>query len=511
MAEWSAGYVADIGYTHGYYQELNPLRIKLAFLNAGLVCPDVGTACELGFGQGLSTNIHAAATLTRWYGTDFNPSQASLAREMAMHAGSGAELFDDAFSDFSMRSDLPDFDFICLHGIWSWISDENRHVIVDFVRRKLKVGGVLYLSYNSLPGWANFSPMRHLLATHFANQGGDGQGIVHQIDEALAFGKNFLALNPGYAQLNPTVQQRFEHVADQGRSYLAHEYFNRDWLPMHFATLAAWLEPAKVQFACSANYGAHFDHLNMSAEQQAFLQKIPDRMFRETVRDFIVNQSFRRDYWVKGIRTLSSLEVAEKMGEIMVALIKYRPDISYRIKLENSTAELNESIYRPLLDLLADHLPRTIMSIAQILAPHGVKFSQVIEALMLLSGAGHIVMAQAPEVAEERGQVAARLNDYIRGKARGGAEMNCVASPVTGGGVPLARFPALWSKAISEGINTVDGLANYVWAILKAQNQSLVIKGAQVTDPAESIAELKRGAQEFLEKQLPILRALKVV
>ena len=26
MTDWTAGYVADIGYTYGYYTELNPLR-----------------------------------------------------------------------------------------------------------------------------------------------------------------------------------------------------------------------------------------------------------------------------------------------------------------------------------------------------------------------------------------------------------------------------------------------------------------------------------------------------
>lgn len=36
MSDWTAGYVADIGYTYGYYTELNPLRVRLAFLNAGL-------------------------------------------------------------------------------------------------------------------------------------------------------------------------------------------------------------------------------------------------------------------------------------------------------------------------------------------------------------------------------------------------------------------------------------------------------------------------------------------
>ena len=62
MTDWTSGYVADIGYTYGYYLELNPQRVKLAFLNAGLVAPEFGTACELGFGQGLSANMHVCST-----------------------------------------------------------------------------------------------------------------------------------------------------------------------------------------------------------------------------------------------------------------------------------------------------------------------------------------------------------------------------------------------------------------------------------------------------------------
>ena len=37
MTDWSGGYVTDITYTYGYYNELNPLRVRLGFLNAGLV------------------------------------------------------------------------------------------------------------------------------------------------------------------------------------------------------------------------------------------------------------------------------------------------------------------------------------------------------------------------------------------------------------------------------------------------------------------------------------------
>ena len=292
MTDWTSGYVADIDYTFGYYTELNPLRVKLAFLNAGRVAPDYGTACELGFGQGISTNIHAAASLTSWHGTDFNPAQAAFAQELAAVSDAAATLYDDAFADFVVRSD---FDYFGIHGIWSWISEENRAIIVDFIGRKLKVGGVLYISYNTLPGWASFAPIRHLMTQHANIIGTEGNGIVSRIDGALGFAEKLLATNPAFARANPLVAERLGKIKEQNRHYLAHEYFNRDWHPMHFATMQEWLAPAKLSYACSAHYLDHVDDINLTKEQQAFLKDIPDLLFRETVRDFCINQQFRKE------------------------------------------------------------------------------------------------------------------------------------------------------------------------------------------------------------------------
>ena len=35
MTNWSEGYVSDIDYTYGYYQELEPHNVKIPFLMAG--------------------------------------------------------------------------------------------------------------------------------------------------------------------------------------------------------------------------------------------------------------------------------------------------------------------------------------------------------------------------------------------------------------------------------------------------------------------------------------------
>ncbi len=508
MSDWTSGYVADIGYTYGYYTELNPQRVALAFLNAGLAVPSIGTACELGFGQGVSTNIHAAATTVQWWGTDFNPSQAAFAQEMAAHGGGGAKVFDQAFDEFCGRADLPDFDYIGLHGIWSWISDDNRKVIVDFVRRKLKVGGVLYISYNTMPGWAAFAPLRDLLTSHSEVMGNPGQGILHRIDSALAFADKLMGANPAYARANPQVPERIKKIKEQNRNYLAHEYFNRDWLPMSFDRMAHWLEPAKLGFACSAHYIDHIDAVNLSPEQTALLAEIPDAQFRQTVRDFCVNQQFRKDYWVKGPRRVVGLEQAEALRAQRVILAQPREGVSLKVAGGLGEATMQEAIYAPVLDVLADHQPRSLAQVEQALAGKGVNFGQLMQAVVILVGNGVLYAAQDEPAVTKAKKNTDRLNAFLCNKSRSSADMNFLASPVTGGGIAVPRFNQLFLLARSQGRKTAADLAQVAWTILAAQNQRLLKDGKPIDKPEDNLAELTTQAQAFLDKQLPILKAL---
>jgi SAM-dependent methyltransferase len=510
MSDWSAGYVADIGYTFGYYQELNPQRIKLAFLNAGLAVPDTGTACELGFGQGMSANLHAAASVTEWHGTDFNPSQAAFARELACIAGVGAKLHDEAFADFAHRPDLPDFDFIGLHGIWSWISDDNRAVIVDFIRRKLKVGGVLYISYNTLPGWAAFAPIRHLMTEHADVLGSEGRGIVSRIDGAIDFAERLLATNPLFLRANPQLKERLERLKGQNRHYLAHEYFNRDWHPMHFATMADWLEPAKLQFACSAHNLDHVDLINLTSEQITFLKEIPDSMFRESTRDFMVNQQFRRDYWVKGLRRLTAFEQAEELRRQRFVLTGHRPDVSLKVTGALGEATMSEPVYAPILDALADHKPRSTGQIEQAVKGQNIQFSQVLQALLILSGQGSLAAVQDDAATAKARKPSERLNAHLKAKARGNGDISFLASPVTGGGVTVGRFQQLFLLAADNGRKQPAEWAEFAWQLLAAQGQKLLKEGKPIESAEDNLAELTAQATTFAAKQLPVLKALGV-
>lgn len=497
MSDWTAGYVADIDYVFGYYDELNPLRTRLAFLYAGLEPPTLGTHCELGFGQGLSINIHAAASASCWHGNDFNPAQAAFARDLAEASGANAHLVDEAFSEFCQREDLPDFDSISLHGIWSWVSDENRALIVDFIRRKLKVGGALYISYNTQPGWAATIPLRDLLTGHAQIMTAPGENIVKRIDAALSFAERVMATDPAFARTNPHAVERLQKLKGQNRNYLAHEYFNRDWLPMPFARMAEWLAPTKLSYACSAYY---LDHLNpgISPEQQALLAEIDDLVYRQTVRDFCINQQFRKDYWIKGARRLSPAERLENLRASRVVLVQPRSELK------------QGEAYAYVLEPLTDYQPRTLGELEQILAGQA-NFAQIVQAVMVMVGVGALQPVQDESVIAAARPLCDRLNVWLVNKARTRSDISHLASPVTGGAVVVGRFQQLFLLARAQGLQSAADWAAFVWQIMLSQGQCLVKEGQALAKAEDNLAELTAQAQHFMTVQLPILVALKVV
>lgn len=508
---WSEGYVSDIDYTFGYYPELNPLRLRLALLFGGLVVPEVSTACELGFGQGLSVNVHAAASTVQWHGTDFNPAQAGMAQELASASGAGARLHDASFAEFCARSDLPDFDFIGLHGIWSWVSEDNRRILVDFLRRKLKVGGVVYISYNTLPGWSTAAPLRKLLTDHAAALSDAEHGPVGRIDAALAAVDKLMAVNPAWLALNPEMARRFEQLKSHSRSYLAHEYFNRDWQPMYFSDMAAALSQAKLSHAGSAAYLDHIDALNLTEPQQALLAPVQDPVLRQTLRDFIGNRQFRQDYWIKGPRKLAPFDQAEALRQQRVVLTTHRPDVPLQCKSQAGDATLDEAIYGPLLDSLADHQPRTLGQIEAALANRGIAFALLLQAVLVMVGLGRLEPAQDPATVAQARPRTDRLNQHLIQRARGNSDIAWLLSPVTGGAVPVQRVGQLCLLARTQGLMDPQAWATFSWNILSAQGHAVIKDGKLLESAEDNLEELRAQARAFAEQRLPVLQALRVV
>ena len=161
---WADGYVVDVGYTHGFYPELTPALLRFAALLGEVQAPDFDrpfTYYELGCGNGNSTTVLAAANPAgRFVGVDFNPAHIHNARKLAQQGGvENVEFLEKSFAGLA-GMDLAEADCIALHGVWSWVGTENRRHITEFIRRRLKPGGIAYFSYNCLPGLSQVMPDR---------------------------------------------------------------------------------------------------------------------------------------------------------------------------------------------------------------------------------------------------------------------------------------------------------------------------------------------------------------
>lgn len=497
---WNEGYVTQIPYTPGFYHHLSPANLQLALLMkrvhfAPLTEPF--TYCELACGYGTTTNLLAAAyPHAEFYGMDFNPTHILTARSIAQAAGlTNVTFADQSFKEY-IDEDLPAFDFISLHGIYSWISEENRQAIVDFIRQKLKIGGVVYVSYNAMPGWAAIAPLQRLIL-HYNSA--INTGIEQRLDGALQFLDQLKETKAAYLQ-NPAPLQKLEQLKSQNRSYLVHEYFNQHWTALYFDQVQKDMERAKLNYLGSANLIDHMDNLNLTNEAIQELAKIPDPVYRELVKDFYLNNPFRRDIYVRGMNLMSPMEQIERFQALKFMLV-VSPD---QVKLEHQTAlgklQLQENVYRPLTTCLQAGGAFSVTQLDSQLSPQGIPLQRLIQSLIVMTGLGYA----HPVVEGIEPAAATRFNRAIIQRAIHSGDINFLCSPMIGNGVNVSRLEQLLLLAESDASKGLE----FIWQTLKHSGLKFTKEGKTLETAEENWQFLQESAQTFAQNRRPILQQL---
>ncbi len=510
---WSEGYVSDLEYTRNYYRELCPQLVRLALLHRGVLPPELERPryLELGFGQGVSLNVHAAAGAGEYYGTDFNPTHLVRAQEAARASGAKVTLLDASFAEL-LDQDLPQMDCIVMHGIWSWVSEENQLVILQLLRRFLRPGGVVHVSYNVMPGWAAMAPVQQLLRLHADVASAAGSGSMNQLKDALQFVQQVDAAGARYFKANPVAQKRIKSMTDKDPRYLAHEFLNAHWRPSPFAHTAALFDEAKLSFAGSADLSEHFDGLHLTPEGQALLRTVSDERLRETTRDFLVGQQFRRDLYVRGVNRTHVAGVRQLQGDLGFVISTPPDAITLEIKGNLGLGKLQDTVYGPVISqLAADGMrPKTVREIHEAVGSEELTQTKVLEALMLLTAKGDAQPTQHVDTQKAARQTSATLNRFSLESARNAWELSHLASPVTGGGVIASRIEQLFLLARATGQLTPEEWARFAWGVLQEQGKRLLKDGKRIDSLEENATEMTRQALEFAEKRLPLLKVLEV-
>src|SRR5262245_17240386 len=157
-------YAVDIPYAFVFTRELAPAWLDHVALSAGFQAPvrERGfTWCDLGCGQGISAALFAAThPAGQFYGIDAMPAHIEHAQRFAEEAGIGNVHFHS--TDFAEAADIAfeGFDYIVAHGVYSWVDEATQAAMRRFIDRHLKPGGLVYISYNAMPGRAPDLPFQ---------------------------------------------------------------------------------------------------------------------------------------------------------------------------------------------------------------------------------------------------------------------------------------------------------------------------------------------------------------
>ncbi len=493
------GYVRGIDYTHGYCAELAPELIRLACAARGVALPAVPLRyLELAFGQGVSLNIHAAACAGEFQGIDFNPAHTANAQALA--AASGARVLADSFEAFLARGEVPQFEIIAMHATWSWISAVNRARLVEIVLRRLAPGGVFFISYNCMPGWASEVPLRHLLVQHADLAAAPGEDIAARIDGAIAFAQAVSAAGARFFRTHATLDAWLTDMRGRSHAYLAHEYFNRDWQPMPFAEVAAALAPAGLTFVAPAMLSDQLGGIGLPADACALLAATAQPSLRETLFDTLTNRRLRRDLYARGPAHLADAERDEYLRDVSFVLLQHPDHLPQRVTVTGGEAALDAAVIRPLVAALAeaDYAPKSLRWLEAHPECSQIGFANLLHSALLLTSAGLLHPAQSRPATDAAAPRCAALNKAILERARADGKMAVLASPVTGAGVYAVRREMLFLRAISNGCTTGDEWARHAWECLKPDGD---------VPTRESLAS---DARAFARIRLPLLRALRV-
>ncbi|NJP05161.1 MAG: methyltransferase domain-containing protein [Chloroflexaceae bacterium] len=157
-----------IPYPHICHVQTHPDRLAtLAWLRG--IEPAPANCCrvlDLGCGSGINS-IAMAELLpeSRFVGIDRAEHQIWSGREIIDVLGlENVTLHHGDFCEID--ANWGKFDYILVHGVYSWVGRDVRDTIMRLCRDHLNPHGIAYISYNTYPGWHAIGMLREMMRYH---------------------------------------------------------------------------------------------------------------------------------------------------------------------------------------------------------------------------------------------------------------------------------------------------------------------------------------------------------
>ena len=509
----TAGYITDVAYGRQFCKELSPILLHAAAALNGVASStqrDKGgdgagleefDFCELGSAHGDTTATLAAAyPRARFVGVDLNPEHVAAARTLSTQGGLDNVRFLECDFEALPREELPDFDFIGAHGVLSWVAPEKMRSLIAFAAAKLKPRGLLYVSYNALPGWAAVAPLRRLMRD--TSNAADGDTLA-RARRGLEAAQRLCDGGAEYFTGNPAAKEMLATMARMGLPYVAHEYFQEDWHPMYFADVVTEMEAFGLSFAGEVPLYRNVAELCIPASLEHAFRGIDDRRAFESLKDFATNQFFRGDVYVKGHAPRSESVTRAYLDTTRFGTTVSGPRIPREVWLGARALRFDG----PLFDLLIRKLGESASTLAELARdPELAAFAHdAIRAAVLQLAFGEQATPMLPRTTagarapREPPRVALAYNRMILNRPLSAKMPVVLAAPVAGTGLPL---PALHAVALRVLTEVAPGdRRTWFRAFVEKQSLNLSVRDQRIDDKDEQARILGVEVEQFRARE----------
>lgn len=189
--------------------------------------------------------------------------------------------------------DLPDlgqFDYIVAHGVYSWVPAQVQRALLDACKKRLTPHGIAYISYNTMPGWANRSALREMALFH----AGEHPALSDRLGQTRALVQLVQQATPEDHPLRAVLDHEHRHFSAMPDWYVIHEHLGENNEALWFHEFVRRAGVAGLQFLGEAEL-RDMVAVDLPPDIRTQVEALgSDQLRLEQYLDFVRHRTFRR-------------------------------------------------------------------------------------------------------------------------------------------------------------------------------------------------------------------------
>ena len=289
---------ADLGYLSQPFPYASAPFLESYARLLGLSPTPVRTARILEIGSSYGGNLISQALFypqATFTGIEIAPTQVSVGKTYIDQLGiTNLELLEADVNE--SHEHLGTYDYIIAHGFYSWVDEETKDNFLRLCKEHLAENGILYMSYNTYPGWHKMDSIRALLK--FANKDIDTlnhrEKVRHGKTVASKLGALMLEYDTVKAQQGPFLQSLRQTLQKQD-CYVGHDHLEPVNTPVYFHQCMDHMVEHGFTYLCDCDLNLSFPAVYDETLRTKLQDLAPhDPLAREQYIDFMLNTAFRK-------------------------------------------------------------------------------------------------------------------------------------------------------------------------------------------------------------------------